>query len=444
MNEKITVHGNPEKSVFGLVGSDVLTDEEKFYIKVENDTKNTGWVEIPPTPSVTPTITVTPTKTPIVTKQFPVTPTPTPTRTPSMTPSLSYVDRTCFSDWLFTYVNLSGVSGKITGLTSGAIRSGSFHLIGKNNTILNGVCAFNPTIGTSLGNSTAFTVGEIVQFSSWAPNVPVAGANLNETYIIEGSAFYDITTDPSVLTLRCNPAATPTPTPTSTTAKSYYNYTIVADPWGQAYRVDGSPSERYNGVVNVGTSTMQLQAVPDSGYVFSGWDVPEGVILSDPQSTNPIASGFFVHTDVVITARFSATPTYDTCPVTGEASQRGCISFSYTNEFGAEQNYGQCGYTPNSTAFNLVNANAITHIYEGNAYLSCGSSGGGSLQNYSIDATPDYLGRIGVHYINPFGQYIIQGNAAPGSYSGVQYGFACGSQIVLVEYGDATLTSTTC
>lgn len=89
MDEKITVHGNPEKSVFGLIGADILTDEDKFYVKVANDSKNTGWKEIPPTPTPTPTISVTPTKTPIVTRQILTSPTPTPTKTPTQTPSIS-------------------------------------------------------------------------------------------------------------------------------------------------------------------------------------------------------------------------------------------------------------------------------------------------------------------------------------------------------------------
>lgn len=439
MNEKITVHGNPEKSVFGLVGQDILTDEEKFYVKVANDSKNTGWKEIPPTPSITPTISVTPTKTPVVTRQIPTTLTPTPTRTPPPTPSLSYVDRSCFSDWQFAYSNIPSTPGKITGLTSGAIRSGSFHLIGNTNTNLNGICAFNPTIGTSLGNTASFVVGEVVQFSSWPSNVPVAGANLNETYVIQGTAFYDISTDPSVLTLRCNPASTPTPTPTSTRGKTYYNYSVTAQVGGTAHRTDGPDT----GIVNVGITTMQLQATPQEGYIFTGWDVPDGVILTDPNITNPIASGFYVSTDVYITARFDVVPVYDTCPVTGVASQRGVISFSYVDGNGATLTFGQSGFSPNSANFNIVQANQVVQIYEGDAYLACGS-GGGAIENFLIDATPDYLGRIGVHYINPFGQYIIQGNAAPGSYSGVQYGFACGSQIILVEYGEATLTSTRC
>lgn len=93
MPENITVHGNPEESVFGLLGSDVVTNEGKLYVKIADDSKNIGWKEIPPTPSPTQTISVTPTKTMVVTRTptdtpqpFP-TPTPTITLTPSITPT---------------------------------------------------------------------------------------------------------------------------------------------------------------------------------------------------------------------------------------------------------------------------------------------------------------------------------------------------------------------
>lgn len=91
MSENITIHGSPEKSVFGLKGSDAVTDEGKFYVKVERDSTNIGWREIPPTPTPTQTISVTPTKTIIVTRtptpgtSSPATPTPTTTPTPSVT-----------------------------------------------------------------------------------------------------------------------------------------------------------------------------------------------------------------------------------------------------------------------------------------------------------------------------------------------------------------------
>lgn len=81
MPENITIHGNPEESVFGLLGSDVVTDSGKLYVKTGDDSKNIGWTEIPPTPSITQTISVTPTKTIIVTR------TPTPTNSPFLTPT---------------------------------------------------------------------------------------------------------------------------------------------------------------------------------------------------------------------------------------------------------------------------------------------------------------------------------------------------------------------
>lgn len=93
MSENITVYGNPEKSVFGLLGSDAVTSEGKLYVKISDDSKNIGWKEIPPTPSPTNTISVTPTKTMIVTRTPTQTvgarPTPTPTITvsPSITPT---------------------------------------------------------------------------------------------------------------------------------------------------------------------------------------------------------------------------------------------------------------------------------------------------------------------------------------------------------------------
>jgi hypothetical protein len=85
MQEKIVVHGNPNSSVFGLLGNDVSTDEGKLYVKVDGDSKNNGWVEIPPTPTPTQTISVTPTKTVIVTR----TPSPQPSQFATSTPTIS-------------------------------------------------------------------------------------------------------------------------------------------------------------------------------------------------------------------------------------------------------------------------------------------------------------------------------------------------------------------
>lgn len=88
MPENITVHGSPQKSVFGLVGSTVSTDEGKFYVKTGDNSKNVGWkqVVIPPTPSIT--LTPTPTKTVFPARSPRISPTPTQTPTPSSSPPL--------------------------------------------------------------------------------------------------------------------------------------------------------------------------------------------------------------------------------------------------------------------------------------------------------------------------------------------------------------------
>lgn len=85
MEEKIVIHGNPNGSVFGLIGNDASTDEGKFYVKSTDDSKNIGWREIPPTPTPTQTVSITPSKTMIVTR----TPTPNPTLPPTATPTIS-------------------------------------------------------------------------------------------------------------------------------------------------------------------------------------------------------------------------------------------------------------------------------------------------------------------------------------------------------------------
>lgn len=85
MEEKIVIHGNPNGSVFGLIGNDTSTDEGKFYVKISDDSKNKGWIEIPPTPTPTQTVSITPSKTPIVTR----TPTPNPPPSPTSTPTIS-------------------------------------------------------------------------------------------------------------------------------------------------------------------------------------------------------------------------------------------------------------------------------------------------------------------------------------------------------------------
>lgn len=107
MRRNIPPRGNPEKSVFGVVGATLGSDDGNFYIKYRDDTRNVGWTYIgqdnttptstptpTPTPAssqpVTPTITPTRTLTPTVTRTMTPTPTKTPTPTPTPTPTDYY------------------------------------------------------------------------------------------------------------------------------------------------------------------------------------------------------------------------------------------------------------------------------------------------------------------------------------------------------------------
>jgi hypothetical protein len=112
MRRSIPPRGDPDKSVFGIIGSVLGSDDGNLYIKYKEDSKNIGWTFVgrdnrTPTPTTTPTPTpsatvylsptTTPTTTPTPSITRTVTPTisytptntPTPTRTPTVTPSSS-------------------------------------------------------------------------------------------------------------------------------------------------------------------------------------------------------------------------------------------------------------------------------------------------------------------------------------------------------------------
>jgi hypothetical protein len=93
MRRSIPPRGDPEKSVFGIIGSVLGSDDGNLYIKYKDDSRNIGWTYVgqdnrtstpTPTPTQTPSTTIylSPTATP--------TTTPTPTVTRTVTPSISY------------------------------------------------------------------------------------------------------------------------------------------------------------------------------------------------------------------------------------------------------------------------------------------------------------------------------------------------------------------
>jgi hypothetical protein len=103
MRRSIPPRGNPERSVFGILGATLGADDGNFYTKTQNDSRNIGWEYVgndnttftptptPPvsnTPTPTPTLTNTPTYTTTPTKT--PTQTPTQTKTPTQTPSPSW------------------------------------------------------------------------------------------------------------------------------------------------------------------------------------------------------------------------------------------------------------------------------------------------------------------------------------------------------------------
>jgi hypothetical protein len=112
MLNEIPVHGNPEKSVFGTLGTTIGTDEGKIYLKDSDDTKNVGWQEVLPPPSPTPTPTITPTKTMIVTRTpTPGVVTPTPSTTIGATPTPTPTP--AFGDVIQYEVASNGVGGYV-------------------------------------------------------------------------------------------------------------------------------------------------------------------------------------------------------------------------------------------------------------------------------------------------------------------------------------------
>jgi hypothetical protein len=256
MQEKIVVHGNPNSSVFGLLGNDVSTDEGKLYVKVDGDSKNIGWIEIPPTPTPTQTVSITPSKTPIVTRQIFITPTPSLTNSPTVTPTVT-------------------------------------------------------------------------------------------------------TSRPLI-----------TPTPTNTPFKTQVIYTIASTPGGQASRIDGPTP---TGIISIGSGEMILQAIPDAGYHFAGWDAPEGISFNiSKYSLNPIVSGFNVGENVTITANFGVglLPTYYINGVTGGRGTDGRISFYYINSIGEEIEYYEEGFPVGATLTNITCGSRITRVDVGTAYLT--------------------------------------------------------------------------
>lgn len=82
MKRSISPRGNPDNSVFGILGALVGADNGNLYVKSAEDSKNVGWSYVgQDNTTQTPTPTPTPPSSPIPG----ISPTPTPTPTPTVT-----------------------------------------------------------------------------------------------------------------------------------------------------------------------------------------------------------------------------------------------------------------------------------------------------------------------------------------------------------------------
>jgi hypothetical protein len=188
MDEQIAINQSPEKNVFGLIGSNALTDKGKFYIKKSDDSRNIGWEEIIQLPTSTPTVTPTQTKTPYPTRTPRVSGTPgaTPTRTPTPTPTPPTVTTTPITSIQYTITSTTGGSA---ARTDGPTPTGTI------------------SIGTGIINIIA-SISPGYYFAGWSVNS--AGVGISNIYSLETTAFGFNTTQNVIITANFLPGTLPT------------------------------------------------------------------------------------------------------------------------------------------------------------------------------------------------------------------------------------------
>jgi hypothetical protein len=188
MHEKISINQSPEKKVFGLIGSNALTDKGKFYIKKSDDSRNIGWEEIIQLPTSTPTVTPTQTKTPYPTRtpRTSVTPTPTPSTTPTQTPTFSGPTPTPPTSIQYTITSTTGGSA---ARVDGSTPTGTI------------------SIGTGIMNIIA-SISPGYYFAGWSVNN--VGVGISNIYSLETTAFGFNTTQNVIITANFLPGTLPT------------------------------------------------------------------------------------------------------------------------------------------------------------------------------------------------------------------------------------------
>ena len=394
MSKQLKFYGNPEGSVFGIIGANIDTDEEKNYYKISDDTRNIGWY----TASIVPT------------------PTPMPTPTPLPPFSCAKVEITGSTKCnnpvgLYWSLNASASVSYSVSWTVPASTSSQVNIYGNGgtvNSLTNGETKFNsieilpPNFGYGAiysRNSNVLDTVKIVAYINSGPNFSRVGG------------------------ISYTSGSTPVDIVASNIENSYKYHTrkkYSSDYWsGTLYYTSQTIS-------TTGSNFPELffGEVVDSNANFS-FPVEPSSNCDDyppvPQPTSgPYCIQFWINYDY--NGRFLATWT------------------DCTGSIKSSNLYGGVPYTTAKTDCHQVDTLSVIHG-SNFRFGDCGDTDP-RTGSFQIDATFNADGQFDFDYLNPYG---VQENISQyGSPDETVYSAACGSKITNVNIGLAELTSRTC
>lgn len=402
MSKQLKFHGNPEGSVFGVIGANIDTDEEKNYYKISDDTRNIGWY----TASIVPTPTPMPTPTPL--PPFSCTHAEITGSTKCGNPvglywslnasaSVSYSVSWTVPASTSSQVNIYGNGGTLNSLTGGETKFNSIEILPPN---------FGYGVNYSRNSNVLDTV-KIVAYSS-------------------GSNFYRINGD------SYTSGSTPVTIIVSNIQNSYKYHTRLnssSDAWSgtlyytsQTISTTGSavPSIFYAEVVDANSNFSFPIAPPNNCDDYPTLPTPTPPTTPTPPPAGPYCLQFWINYDY--NGRFLATWTDCT----------GSIKSSNLS--------GGVRYTLAKT--DCHQSTTLSVIHGSNfRFRDCGDSDP-RTNSFQIDATFNADGQFDFDYLNPYG---VEENASQyGSPDETVYSAACGYEITNVNIGSAEISSRTC
>lgn len=397
-----------------------------------------------PTPTVTPTVTPTSTltPTPTVTPTFTPTVTPTLTPTPTATNPLYEVQINIVNGGLsVTLDGFTAFAGYILHKTTGIYQIVANPLPGY---VFNGwgvIGADISTIANPNSPSTTIYISSNIRLFAYFTMLTVTNT---PTPTITNTP----TPSPTIPASNTpTPTPEPTPTPTPTTPK----YTVLVN------NSKGGLTACFNGncdgnpITNVTKGSYSLTASPIvANYIFNQWtgDVSGIADIKSPNTTitinsnttvtatfSPICQGYWLDYD----SNGKAQLIYTDCTTLLEVDTGVKIGTPGTNAFPG----GICQVAGLTDRKFGVNYAFTTNCNEPDPRPPK------PVINYLIDATynMDYpLCKIGFNYVKPDGTVgqIFQEASFNGNANKTVYGIACGSEILVTNYGGAYLTNTKC